>query len=227
MALQFVEGSDPEEIHYQKYHQPRLEFALGKALQYYNGGSIVELGPYAISYNLLLEGLQVDAIGFISDKIKGINKLTAFNFEDLRKTGKPILSGSYDLVIASEIIEHLNVDIDLIYQQIANLTAPKGIVILQTPNAVALKKRMAMIAGYNPFEKIRSDYTPGHSGHIREFTMEELKAHAVKNNFIVKESHCLNYFDYSHSTKAKLYRIFCNICPQSLRDGITLILQKK
>lgn len=226
MKFEFVENSSQEEVDYQRYHQRRFEFALKRALQYSNG-RIVEVGPYAISYNLLKQGLAVEAIGFLSEKIKGINKFVAFDFEALRSTGKPLLSDNYNLVIACEVIEHLNLDIDLIYRQLFELTAPGGIVIIQTPNAVALKKRMTMLIGKNPFEMVRSDYTPGNGGHIREFTMAELKNHAVKNNFTVKEAYCLNYFDYSHSIKARLYRAFCNICPPGFRDGITIILQRK
>jgi 2-polyprenyl-3-methyl-5-hydroxy-6-metoxy-1,4-benzoquinol methylase len=225
MEFEFVPDSNEEEIIYQKYHLPRFKFALKMALKY-KKGSAVEIGPYVIASNLIKQGLQVDAIGFLSEKVKGINKYIEFNLESLRDVQKPAISGSYDLVIAAEIIEHLNVDLDLIYKQLYALTAPGGVLIIQTPNAVALKKRMSMMMGKNPFEMVRSDYTPGNGGHIREFTIKELQTHAIKNGFSLLETHCLNYFDYSHSFKARLYKFFTNLCPASLRDGVTIVLKR-
>jgi 2-polyprenyl-3-methyl-5-hydroxy-6-metoxy-1,4-benzoquinol methylase len=225
MEFEFVPDSNEEELSYQQYHLPRFKFALKMALKY-KKGSAVEVGPYVIATNLIKNGLTVDAIGYLSNKVKGINKHIEFNLESLREVQKPAISGSYDLVIAAEIIEHLNVDLDLIYKQLYALTAPGGVVIIQTPNAVALKKRMAMMMGKNPFEMVRSDYTPGNGGHIREFTIKELQTHAVKNGFSVLETHCLNYFSYAHSFKARLYKFFTDLCPATLRDGVTIVVKR-
>jgi hypothetical protein len=110
--------------------------------------------------------------------------------------------------------------------QLNKLVRAGGFVLIQTPNAASLKKRVALLFGNNPFEMIRADYQPGNGGHTRELTMRELVDHAKKNGFEVVEQHCHNYFDYGHSNKARLYKFLCDLMPASLRDGITILIKK-
>lgn len=224
MQFEIVPGPQ-EEIAYQHYHFRRLKFAFEKAIQYAKG-TILEIGPYTITYNLIRNGFKVDTLGYLSEGVRGVNKHIEFDLDSLGKGGHHFIKGNYDLVIIAEVIEHLHLDLDRILRQLWELTSPRGVVIIQTPNATSLKKRMAMLAGKNPFQMIIDDYRPGYGGHLREFTRKELKTYSEKNGFEVLELHTLNYFDYSHSYKARMYKVLSNRLPQALRDGVTIVLKK-
>ena len=52
-----------------------------------------------------------------------------------------------------------------------------GVLVVQTPNAVSLPRRLAMLGGRNPYELIREDAT--NPGHFREYTAAELRRYAA------------------------------------------------
>lgn len=225
LALEPVPFTSEEEAEYQHYHHKRFVFAL-QLIKKLNIKRALEIGPYMIAQNLVKTGVSVDTMGYISNKITGTGTHFTIDLDELGKYPEKMLNGDYELVIASEVIEHLHLDLDRIFVMLNKLTRIGGIVLIQTPNAVALKKRGALFFGKNPFELIRSDYQPGHGGHIREFTMTELVDYAKMNGFEVVEKYCSNYFDYTHSIKARLYEGFCNLIPSCFRDGITIVLKK-
>jgi Methyltransferase domain len=225
LKLEQVPNSSPEEAEYQKYHWDRLEFAF-QLIQKIRPARALEIGPWTLAHNLVKAKINVDTMGFISDKIVGTGTHFKYDLDKIGKQGEERLTGNYDLVIAAEVIEHLYLDLDLIFMQLNDLTRIGGFVLVQTPNAAALKKRGALLFGKNPFEMIRPCYQPGSGGHIREFTMKELEDHAKTNGFEVVEKHGKNYFNYTHSKKARLYKLFCDFMPPSFRDGITIVLKK-
>src|SRR5580765_9029256 len=119
--------------------------------------------------------MKVDTIGWSTDRIP--NPLyerhydADFNIRDDNWcTDIPVKK--YDLVVACEVIEHFTTSLGLTLKRLKELTLPGGYILVQTPNAVALKNRMAFLIGRNPFHMMM-DYEKGHN-HIREFTMEEL-----------------------------------------------------
>ena len=225
IRLEQVPGSAPEEAEYQNYHFRRLEFAF-QLIMKLRPGRVLEIGPWTLCHNLVKAKIEVDTMGFISEKIVGTGTHYELDLNTIGRAYEKRLKGNYDLVVAAEVIEHLYLDLDLIFMQLNDLTRMGGMVLLQTPNAVAAKKRVAMLFGHNPFEMIRPDYQFGTGGHIREFTMKELVQHAKINGFEIVEKHCMNYFSYSHSKKARLYKLFCDLMPPSFRDGITILLKK-
>src|SRR5690348_9645461 len=184
-----VPTDSPEELEYQMYHKRRFFYAL-QIIKKLNPKSALEIGPYTIAYNLAKAGVKTDTMGYISDKLTGTGTHFTFDLDEIGKHPEKMLTGNYDLVVASEVIEHLHLDLDRIFVQFNKLVRMGGFVLIQTPNAVALKKRVALLFGKNPFEMIRSDYQPGNGGHIREFTMRELVDHAKKNGFEIVEQHC-------------------------------------
>ncbi|MGH2565260.1 MAG: methyltransferase domain-containing protein [Ginsengibacter sp.] len=223
--MEKVPNSSPEEIEYQNYHWKRFNFAF-QLIRKLKPENALEIGPYTLTHNLVRAGVQVDTLGFISEKITGVRTHSNFDLNQIGGHPEEMLSGNYDLVVVSEVIEHVVLDLDTIFIQLNKLTKIGGCVLIQTPNAVALKKRAAMFFGKNPFEMIRNDYRPGYGGHIREFTMDELVEYAKKNGFEIVSKHRNNYFGYNHSVKARIYKIFCDLLPPSFRDGITLVLKK-
>ncbi len=53
------------------------------------------------------------------------------------------------------------------------LLKPGGAMLVTTPNAAALSKRLRLLFGQNPFEMLRE--TPENPGHFREYTALEMR----------------------------------------------------
>ena len=61
------------------------------------------------------------------------------------------LSG-YELIIMAEVIEHLYTSPSLVPGLLQSLLRPGGLLIVQTPNALAIGRRFKMLLGRHPFE---------------------------------------------------------------------------
>jgi SAM-dependent methyltransferase len=99
-------------------------------------------------------------------------------------SGLPLASGSVDVVIMSELIEHL-VDTDAALAEAGRVLVPGGRLLLSTPNLAAWYNRVLLALGIQPLfteVSLRGIYgRPGHEvvGHLRIFTrraLEELLA---------------------------------------------------
>ena len=140
----------------------------------------------------------------------------------------------YDAIIFAEVMEHLHTSPRLVLQYLTSLLRPGGILIVQTPNAVALPRRVKMLLGWNPFELIRDDAS--NPGHFREYTADELCNYAVTVGLSVESIECRSYFDYRfarHGATTLFVRGIGNIknyvypvLPASLRPGLTAILRR-
>jgi len=80
--------------------------------------------------------------------------------------------GTFDLIVFSEVIEHLHVAPAFVLAFLRALLSPDGVLVCTTPNAIEITKRIRLLAGRNPYEQIR--FYPANPGHIREYTQEEL-----------------------------------------------------
>ena len=130
----------------------------------------------------------------------------------------------YPLIIMSEVIEHIYTAPELVLPKIKNWLLPDGILVIQTPNAVALPKRLKMLFGIHPFEKIRLN--SANPGHFREYTLEELTTIVETAGFKVLFASRKNYFSPNNKFLRFLYSLEF-LWPKSLRTGITLVVRKK
>jgi SAM-dependent methyltransferase len=87
----------------------------------------------------------------------------------------------HDLVIMAEVIEHLPVAPTHILRKVRKVLKPGGFLILSTPNAVSLGKRIKMLKGQCPYTVISED--PNYPSHFRECTLPELLKYADSCGF--------------------------------------------
>lgn len=92
----------------------------------------------------------------------------------------------HHIIVMAEVIEHLTTAPTHILKKIKKFLHPDGFLVLTTPNAVALRKRIKMIKGKVPYNLISED--PIYPSHFREYTIEELTKFAHECGFS-----CLNY----------------------------------
>jgi hypothetical protein len=100
---------------------------------------------------------------------------------------------------------------------------PSGLLVLQTPNAAALFKRLKLLAGRNPYHMIRETRT--NPGHFREYTLTELRRAVDASGLELVRCERRNYFD-GPSWWHAVYRATRRTMPDSLRQGITMVLRR-
>jgi hypothetical protein len=137
----------------------------------------------------------------------------------------------YDIVVMAEVIEHLHTSPLLTIGFIKTLMKRSAVLVIQTPNAVALHKRLIMLTGRNPFEPIRENLE--NPGHFREYTVTELKQYAKVSGLIVEEYFFCSYFSYRYMRRdgegrwyLSLANLVYGVVPPSMRPGITIVLRE-
>lgn len=155
---------------------PILNSLLSKKVK-----SILDIGcgSGTISFYLASKGYKVKGIDISIRAIKICRDSAmemGFNNVEFGVCNFPneIPSGKYDLIFFSEVIEHLPDD-ELALKKIYKLIKPDGILFLSTPSKNAPLYKL----GYaKKFDR--------EVGHLRRYTVEELKAKLKRNGFLVK-----------------------------------------
>jgi SAM-dependent methyltransferase len=207
----------PEWRHYLAYHRRRYAVLRRLALDL-GGQRVLDVGPMFEVQMLRDAGHHVDTLGYphpLFPPRDGERHIEA-------ELNAPALAGdgSYDLVVAAEVIEHLHAAPELVLRWLAGWLRPGGWLLLQTPNAVALHKRVRMLLGRNPIEPIRAD--PSNPGHFHEYTIGELHDAAAAAGLAVGGWEAANYFGTSRA-----YAALGRVLPPSLRHGVTLWLRAR
>jgi SAM-dependent methyltransferase len=112
-----------------------------------------------------------------------IEKFTRKGFEGIvcdleNAAGVPLPSGSFDLVFASEVIEHLG-DTATFLTELNRLLRRGGTLVLSTPNSAFWPYRILALLGRTP-----SEYQ--HPGHVRFFSRRSLVMALASAGFAVE-----------------------------------------
>jgi trans-aconitate methyltransferase len=141
---------------------------------------ILDVGP-AVPTTLLRDRLAgtdavVDSLGWADGRFPAGAGDTHHHL-DFDQAGeaehRPALEG-YHVIVCGEVIEHLTVSPVALLALLRDALLPGGRLVVQTPNAVSIGKRLALLAGRNPFELLRADRA--NPGHFREYTVREVRA---------------------------------------------------
>jgi hypothetical protein len=186
-------------------------------------GRILVVGP-SYETRLLREELPaatVDTLGWFDSRFP-LREGEKHVELDLNDADRPPLE-PHDLVICSEVIEHLQVALVPVLRYLRAALGEGGRLIVQTPNAASLPNRLRLLAGRNPYEPIRDE--PRNPGHFHEYTVGELRDAVTVAGLVVERVITANYFDHG-SRKNRAYRAVGRALPGGLREGITVIARR-
>lgn len=99
----------------------------------------------------------------------------------------------FDLIVFSEVIEHLAVAPEFVFACLGSLLAAGGVIVCTTPNAADISKRVRLALGQNPYERLR--LYAGNPGHFREYTRRELCEIADSVGLKCKAQYYFNWLD--------------------------------
>ena len=225
----------PGETEYLEMHARRFHHTLGLVRRFMGPETaagprrLLDIGPSSFTFILRHDtAARVNQLGYLAYAGPGKPRAGEEHFEyDLDRTvdrsAWPQLP-PHDLVLAAEVVEHLHASANHWLPFLQSCTAPGGHLIITTPNGVALRRRLMMLAGVHPYEKIRDD--PKVPGHFREFTKGELVAYGQAHGLRLVHFEGHAHLDYPF-TSGKAYNRLTAVLPASLRDTMYLVFRNE
>lgn len=215
---------DPRAHEYADYHARRMVFAVNACRTACpdSKARVLDIGRNALTESLREHYSRVTTLGFACGAFDHI----PFDLNDAAKG--PPTDERFDLIVFAEVIEHLYTAPEIVLGMLGQMVRPGGHIVLQTPNAADLLKRIKLLLGRNPYERIRTDtFNPGH---FREYTKRELIGIAEQAGFTVISHRYAEYFGaYGGGTKRyvllPLLRAVAAVFP-SLARGQTIVLRR-
>lgn len=100
----------------------------------------------------------------------------------------PFGDNYFDIVIFTEVFEHLLPPTETILREVSRVLHPEGRLIFSTPNFARLQNRIKLLVGISPIEPVDQQFKKGWvhgNGHVREYTMKEILQILSGNNFMI------------------------------------------
>lgn len=114
---------------------------------------------------------------------------------DIVKDLFPFQNGSFDVILFLGVIEHLHSSPRNALREMHRVLRKNGILILTTPNLATLKNRLCVLAGKSNHVKLEYWYNSvPFFGHIREYTVDEVKQMLAWEGFDVKRVNLSNCY---------------------------------
>lgn len=223
----------PDQAEYLRFHLVRYRYLLNIVGCYFpraavadarDGDRILDIGTgFEVDLLRAAFNVPVDTAGFrhASWPARPGEQFYEMNLNETHELEKKV-DRQYPLIVMAEVLEHVYTAPELFLAKIKHWLRPGGILIIQTPNAVSLPKRIKMLFGIHPFEKIRQNRK--NPGHFREYTLSELVQLAGATGYTVEASSRRNYFSPASPLPRFLYSADF-LWPPNLRAGITLVLK--
>lgn len=180
MVFLMWKGHNPNEI--ENYRK----IVLGRIYSLRNKKSVLNIGDTNSSFvtsSLRTRGFDVTTVDVFDDADVSINM-------DGKKFSNE-LEKRYDVVIVSEVLEHI-VHTDAFMAEAKKCLLPDGTLVLSVPNICCLKNRFKLLFGKFPtYGCTRLGINPaissGDNFHVRDFNVDILKLCLSKHGFVIDE----------------------------------------
>lgn len=234
--------SAEKELDYFLTHQNRYRYILNRILELKLSpdGKILDVGCYPPHLFSSLQKMGYKLWG-ISSKHEPMESKNVIPL-DIEKDQFPFKANSFDLVIFTEIMEHLVGNPDNYLSKIRRALKKGGRLIVTTPNVAHLKNRAKLAIGKNIYfslsqlKETNCDTGSIYYRHNREYTKEELVQLFESEGFrIVKADYFSSYSPFRRKITAtpfffqvvKIGGFLLTYIHPSLQDTIYLEVKKR
>ncbi len=218
---------------YLQNHGKRFEYLnnLCKTLNSDKSAKILDIGRSGLSVLLTKYYSNVTTLGLDLGIDKGGHreretidlKHIVFDLNESKNVEK-WTDEKFDLIVYSEVIEHIYEAPEFSLLFLNYLLNPDGFIICTTPNAASLYRRLKLLLGKNTISRIR--FHNLNPAHYREYTKDELIQMAEMCELKVVKHQYICFYDDSDSLKSRIFNFITNAI-LSFRWSQVLILSKK
>lgn len=147
----------------------------------------------------------------------------------------PFPSNQFDLVILSEVLEHLSTSPQHLFRQVRRVLKPGGYFVITTPNVLRWQNLFSLLLGHNIYFPVFQLSQNINHRHHREYTLTELRQLFDPRCFTVTTQQFLiayppyrpkNQADSSSLKLIKYLNYFLSLLFPSRRDTIFLLVRK-
>lgn len=121
---------------------------------------------------------------------------------DVVAQGLPSRAGAYDLVTSFAVIEHLPESPRALFGAMRESLRPGGLVAITTPNHAWIRTRLRLLAGRPANHPLDDWWNPPFYGHVREYTLAELRTMLEWADFEVVTATIGNWWHASSRLRA-------------------------
>ena len=220
-----------EDNEYLLYHKQRFAYLIKKVDELVNElgktkPMILDIGPHFQTTLLRAhfgDKVIINTLGWENSNTivpdGTVDKHYHFDLNDTSSVDKWVKCPQHDIILMAEVFEHLYTAPEYFMSFLNASLYKNGFLMVGTPNGVALSKRITLLKGSNPYEKIRT--TLDNPGHFREYTLEELIEYGNRAGLETYSAELMDFYPQGKKA-AFLKKVF-----PKLKDSINIIYRKK
>lgn len=210
-------------VDYFTFHHDRLNFLIKKLESFYEPGkTFLEVGSLR-GYLMIAAHLigytasGVDLSKFVEEAKSLCQKYSFTNLPlDLESDNLPFPDNSFDVIILSEVLEHLNFHPQNVFLEMARVLKKKGRVIITTPNLCRLNNIMKLIVNQSINAELDRPFTDG--THYREYSSGEITYLLQQAGLTNIQASFTNFKYPDLGTKVAISDIISTVLPKKKRD---------
>lgn len=184
-------------------HKKRYADEIELISEYLKKGKVLDIGasPYHLMYCLKRLGFDICGVDINTSILKEFQNKHKLNVikHNIEKGRVPFKNEEFDLIIFTEIFEHLGINPLHVLKEIRRILRPNGILILSTPNFYTLHKIIMLLFGRsfnNALGELKKVESTGYMGHIREYSNREIEMILENCGFRIKKTHFKKYNNF-------------------------------
>ena len=164
---------------------------------------ILEIGSAPCQFTYLLDRTRLDVTGIDIDPDRVAPVIDRHGLDvrecDVERDELPVGSNSVDLLLATELVEHLRIDPLHALREFRRVLRPDGILYVVTPNQYRIGSIWRFVRGEGAISHAHYEFSKlerlGHMGHVREYAPADLRELLRKEGFRIKRHEFSNFGD--------------------------------
>lgn len=163
--------------------------------------AILEIGSVPCQFTSLLDraGYDVTGVDVDPDRIRPF--VESYELDvlkcDVERNGLPVDDDTVDLVLLTEVLEHLRIDPLYALREVRRVLRPEGELLLTTPNQYRLPSVWEYLKGNGAISHAHAEFSKlerlGHMGHVREYAPADLRTLLEREGFTIVSHRFSNF----------------------------------